>query len=295
MLKTGTTEAAPQSPSKLSHDFGSISPEKLSKEEKEQLHQRLYADSEDMMYKFQNLFAATTDSLRDRNVPVSELTRHLELLGSVKPTYKDAGLPPLRHQLPGLTDAKTIKAAMSVVKDYCSFFNYRMLEHIINNVGTEQDKLNLVNYKEDFAEYGERHIFECSSEVGKMIEGHICMIVTLDDSFDNCSVNHLQSFISNLRKALNISSEVELRLCRIESGSIKLIFQLPFYVMEDVKFLPLSSDQQNDLAVLGVLLLSCGNHQYSLPDNTTMVKYMQVTVILCYNHGSILFIADEAH
>lgn len=220
------------------------------------------------MYKFQDLFAATTDSLRDRNVPVSELARHLELLGSVKPTYKDAGLPPLRHQLPGLSDANTIKAAMSVVKDYCSFFNYRMLEHIINNLGTQQDKFNLAKYMEDFAKYGERHIFECPSEVGEIIEGHVCMIVTLDDSFDSCSVNHLQSFVSNLRKTLNISSEVELRLCRIESGSIRLVFQLPFYVLDDIKFLPLTSVQENDLTVLGVLLLSCGNYQYSLLDNT---------------------------
>ena len=261
MLNIDTTEAAPQSPSKLSREFGSLSPEKLSKHEKEQLHQRLFADSEDMMYKFQILFTNTTDSLREQNIPVTELTRHLELLGSVKPTYTDAGLPPLRHQLTGLTDAKTIKAAMSVVKDYCSFFNYRMLEHIINNLGTEQDKLNLAKYKEDFAEYGERHVFQCPSEVGRMIKDHTSMIVTLDDSFDNCSINHLQSFISNLRKTLNISSEVELRLCRIESGSIKLTFQLPFYVMKAI--FPLSHEQETHLAVVGVVLLSCGDYQYN--------------------------------
>ena len=263
---TGATVEALCTTQSLSKCYASLNPKKLDEDEKEQLHLRLYADSADIMYKFQDLFPATTDSLKRRNIPTTELTRHLELLGSVKPTYKDSGLPPLRHQLPGLTDARTVNAAMSVIKNYCSFFSYRMLEHIINKLGTEQDKLNLAKYREDFAKYGERHIFECPSEVGKMSEhGHANMFVTLDDSFDNCTLNHLQSFVNNLRKTLNISSEVELRLCRIESGSIKLIFQLPHYVKEDI--FPLSHNQETDLAALHVSFLSCGDYLFTLLDN----------------------------
>ena len=236
-------------------------PDQLTEEEKELLHQKLHADSEDMMYKFQHLFSATSKSLKQRNVPATLLSSHLECLGSVKPTFKDSGLPPLRHQLPGLANAKTVDAVMSVVKDYCSFFNYRMLEHIINELGSEQDKLNLTKYKEDFAKYGERHVFECPSEVGKMSEeGHANMFVTLDDSFDNCTVNHLQSFISNLRKTLNISSTIVLKLCRIESGSLKLTFQLTHFVLRDI--FPLSSDQEAELSSLGVVQLSCGDYQF---------------------------------
>ena len=213
------------------------------------------------MYKFQQLFSATTKSLQERSIPVSLLTRHLECLGSIKPTFKDSGLPPLRHQLPGLANARNVDAVMSVVKDYCSFFNYRMLEHIINELGTEQDKVNLAKYKGDFAKYGERHVFECPSEVGKLSdEGHGNMFVTLDDSFDKCTVNHLQSFISNLQKTLNIPSNIVLKLCRIESGSLKLTFQLPHFVLEDI--FPLSSDQEVELSSLGVMQLSCGDYQF---------------------------------
>ena len=120
--------------------FPTLNPDKLCKEEKEQLHQKLYTDSEELMYKFQEIFAAMRDSLKNRLITVSDISSHLDLLGPIKPTYQDSGVPPLRHQLPGLADAKTVDAAMSVVKDYCSFFNYRMLEHLINKLGTEQDK-----------------------------------------------------------------------------------------------------------------------------------------------------------
>ena len=253
--------STPPAAAKSASVFAVLNPHDLSKEEKETLHQKLYADSEDMVYKFQQLFSATSKSLKERNVPAAVLTSHLGCLGSIKPTFKDSGLPPLRHQLPGLASAKTVGAVMSVVKDYCSFFNYRMLEHIIDELGSEQDKMNLAKYKEDFAKYGERHVFECPSEVSRMNEeGHANMFVTLDDSFDNCTVNHLQSFISNLRKTLNISSTIVLKLCRIESGSLKLTFQLTHFVLQDI--FPLSSDQEAELSSLDVVQLSCGDYQF---------------------------------
>ena len=262
LVAPDTPQSAAKGPSCRGFATLKLSPDKLNQEEKELLHQRLYADSEDMMYKFQDLFTATSDSLQERDVPVAKLIHHLELLGSIKPTYKDSGLPLLRHQLPGLANAQTVDAVMSVVKDYCSFFNYRMLEHIISKFGTEQDKEKLATYKEDFAKYGEHHIFECPSVVGEMCEeGHANMFVTLDDSFDGCTINHLQSFIGNLRKVLGISSDTVLKLCRIESGSIKLIFQLPHFLQQAI--FPLSSEQEEALADLGVVELSCGDYQFT--------------------------------
>ena len=113
----------------------------MTKEEKKQLHQKLYAESEDMMYKFQDLFTSTTDSLRNRNIPVKELTRHLECLGQIKPTFDDSHEPVFRRQLPELRRISSIDDAMSVINNYCSFFNYRMLEHIINKLGSKREPI----------------------------------------------------------------------------------------------------------------------------------------------------------
>ena len=255
--------------------FPILSPDKLCKEEKEQLHQKLYTDSEELMYKFQEIFAAMRDSLKSRLISISEISSHLDLLGPIKPTYHDSGLPPLRHQLPGLADAKTVDAVMSVVKDYCSFFNYRMLEHLVNKLGTEQDKEKLAKYKEDFARYGERRVFECPPKVGEMREeGYANMIVTLDDAFDSCSTNHIHSFIGNLQKTLNIT---HLKLCRISLGSIKLIFQIPLCVQQAI--FPLSSEQEAELSSLGVVQLSCGDYQFT--PQQTKVKLTDPSGWIC--------------
>ena len=233
-----------------------------SLQHKEQIFERCSFESEQMMFKFQKLFTATKKSLREEKISVAELVGHLECLGSIKPTYMDIGRTPLRCQLPGLANAVTVDAVMTVVKDYCSFFNYHMLEHIIDEFGTKQDKENMASYKEDFNKYAECCIIHCPSEVGIMSEeGCANLFITLDDSFDNCAVSHLNIFIGNLRKILKIPSNIALRLCRINLGSIKLIFQIPHSVQQAI--FPPSSEQEAELSSLGIVELSCGDYQFT--------------------------------
>ena len=247
--------------------FHCLNLKEMSDEKRQELHQKLYAESKDMIYKFQELFTSTTESLVVRKVTAKTLAHHLERLGQLKPTFDDSGEPVFRHQFSELKKSESVDNAMSVVNKYCSFFNYQMLEHIIEKLGTEQDKLKLAKYKEDFTKYGERHMFECPLEVSEMSEeGQLNMFVTLDDSFDNCNVNHLLAFTSNLQKVLNISN-IMLRLCRIEPRSLTLIFQLPLSVQQAL--FPLSSEQGAELSSLGVVQLSCGDYQLDVDSDHT--------------------------
>ena len=96
------TSGAPTDVAKPRLTFHCLNLKELSDKKRRELHQKLYAESEDMMYKFQELFTSTTDSLRRRNIPVKELIRHLECLGQLKPTFDDSGEPAFRHQFPEL-------------------------------------------------------------------------------------------------------------------------------------------------------------------------------------------------
>ena len=236
----------------------------MSKEEKQQLHQRLYAESVYIMFKFQDLFSETTTSLKERNISTKDLSNHLVCLGSLKPTYNDLGESEgsdFRHQLPRLCSAEQINDAMLVVSEYCSFFNYHIIELIISKLGTEKDKDNLSKYKKEFAEYGKRHILECPSKVGERSDCCADMFVVLDKSYDNCTVSNLDLFVINLRKILNVSSGTGLKLRRIEPGSLKLFFLLPFPALQDT--IPLSSEQEVALARLGVMQLYCENYHFT--------------------------------
>jgi hypothetical protein len=224
-----------------------------------------------MMYKFQELFTATRKALWEEKVSVKDLVHHLECLGSVKPAYTDIGQSPLRCRLPALANAKSVDDVMTVVKDYSPFFNCRMLEHIIGEFGTRKIKEKLAEYKEDFAKYAESCVIEYPSEVSKMSEdGYSKMTVILDDSFDNCTISHLNIFINNLRKTLNIPSYMHLKLCRICPGSVTLIFQLLTFIQQTIFKSPLSKEQEKALADLGVVELSCGTYHFNSKE--TMVS-----------------------
>ena len=173
-----------------------------------------------MIEKFQDLFSATTESLKQRKISVQEIVCHLVGFGPSPPAYKGLNLPIFRQKLPELISAKTVDDAMLVVGNYCSFFNYYMIEHLIKKLGTIQDKENLEKYKEEYSEYAERRVFECPSEVGTVSEGLAKMVVilTLDETYDTYTLNDLNHFMSNMRKILNISSSATVKLHQITPG-----------------------------------------------------------------------------
>ena len=249
----------PQPKPKLT--FPSLDLKKLSKEDKEKLYQRLYTESMDITFKFQDLFSATTQSLKDCNISPQDLYTHLVCLGSVKPTYDNPKQPVLRYYFPQLRNAEHIETAMGIIGDYCSFFNFRIVEVIIDKLGTTKDKGNLSSYEKEFSEYARRHVFECPSELGTVTEGNIELFVTLDETYDDCNVSTLRLFVRKLAEILKLSSDATLKLCQIELGSLKLTFQIPIFVSEDI--FPLSVDQKRALAGLGVVFLSCGDCQFT--------------------------------
>ena len=197
-----------------------------------------------MIQKFQDLFSATTESLKQRKISVQEIVCHLVGLSPSPPAYKDLNLPTFRRKLPELTNAKTVDAAMLVIGNYCSFFNYYMIEHIIKKLGTRQDNKNLEKYKKEFSEYAERHVFESPSEVGTVSEGLANMLVTLDETYESYTLKYLELFIGNLRKILNVSSNAVFKLCQIDPGSLRLTFQLHRSMVKDI-FLLLVSRKLN--------------------------------------------------
>ena len=254
--------------------FHSLDLKKMSKEEKEKLYQRLYTESMDITFKFQNLFSATTLSLQERNISPQNLYTHLACLGSVKPTYDDPKQPVLRHYFPQMMKAERIEEAMAIVSSYCSFFNYRLMEVIISKLGTAKDKDNLSNYEKDFSEYARCHVFECPSNLGTETDESAKLFVTLDETYNDCTVSVLRLFIRKLAEILKLSSDAALKLCWVELGSLKLTFQIPDFVQKDI--FPLLIDQKRALAGLGVVHLSYGDYHFT----NEVATYLHVVTIL---------------
>ena len=109
---------------------------------------------------------------------------------------------------------------IKVVRSYSSFFNYEVLEHMIEQDGSGEDKENLLRYKENFLEYSRRRIYECPSKTGCKSDKELSMdmIMKLDSKYDEyTSVSDIQDLRVRLGELLQVNTTT-LHLHRIDEG-----------------------------------------------------------------------------
>ena len=210
--KGGTPDTAPSSP------VSPLSSDTLSPAMKEMLYENVHDESIAMIEEFAKLYWDTERSLQDQKVSVMELVHRLEFWRGPKESdsdFRDTGLPELRR-------ARNIHVSMSIIVKYCSFFSYSIVKYIINLFGTRKDKDNLAAYKKKFEKYAQCCVIDGSMKtIDEMSKEDFPknMFMILDDSFDNCPQICLKMFIADVRKALNISSDVKLELCHVSRAS----------------------------------------------------------------------------
>ena len=82
----------------------------------------------------------------------------------------------------------------------------------------------------------------------------------LDSQYEEYTVIQIEAFRGKLSEILCVSSQGILRVCRVDEGCMQLMFQVPSFVQQAI--LPLSGDQENALAAIGVIRLTCGKYQF---------------------------------
>ena len=233
----------------------------LTHEQQQELRGRFQFESKEIMMRFQKLVSSTIKSFKRRNVPLDELVSHVMTLGAFDPVFKEPQVPLFQYCFQRLEAADTIPKVFLALKDYLSFFNYHILEHIIEELGTEEDKAELLRYKEDFNQYAKRRVFECPPKLGPVSDADIADIfVKVDSQYDNYTVKQIEEFRQKLSKILHLSSQGILRLCRVDKGCFQLMFQVPTFVQQEI--FPLSRQQEMALATVGVIRLTCGDYQF---------------------------------
>ena len=210
---------------------------------------------------FQELVSATIESLIRRNVPPKKLFSHVMTLGAFGPVFKEPQVPVFCHRFKELKTANTIYDIFLVLNDYFSFFNYQLIEHIIKTLGTRNDKAKLWRYKKDFNQYTKRRFFESLPEFGPVSDAdHADVFVKLDSQYDICTIAQIERLRQKLSGILSVSSHSILRLCRVDKGCLQLMFQVPVFVQQEI--FPLSERQEESLAAMGVIRLTCGEYQF---------------------------------
>ncbi len=137
-------------------------------------------------------------------------------------------------------------------------------------------------YKKAFSLYIRRSVYECPAEFGSLNDSDCTIIVKLDKSYDDCTLEHLTTFENKFCNILNISANGVLRLCTVEKGCYELTFQAPSFIKDTV--FPLSREQEAALKNLKVVWLLCGEYEFSLSKMNQVAIYNYTELYNNYLH-----------
>ncbi len=224
---------------------------------KENVIPTLYCESVELSLKFAKVSRSLKFSLKGRKAHKDLIEFIVDEPGELQPIHDTHRT--FHCEKSALRDCTSVDEVWKIISVYFSFFNYHLLEDMVDHLGTEQDKQNMISYKSDFMKYAERMVYECPAELGYQVEGDHTLHVKLDSTYDNSTLNQLAIFKKRLCDVLKVQRS-SLILYRVERGCYELKFQTRTHIKD--RIFPLSSDQQTELGNLGVVWIQCDEYEY---------------------------------
>ena len=233
----------------------------LSEREKKSLCFRLLGKSKKLHRKFSKLCTSTYLSLKDKDISKDELVVCITGDDSLESFVQGQNKSILADRKQELYEARNIAKVWEIASDYFSYFNYYLIEQIIEHFGTQEDKQKLAEYMTSFTEYVKLSFRKCPAGYGIQNETDSVIIVKLESpQYDDCTLSQLELFINELSEVLKLTQDGVLRLCRVLPGCVELTLLAPSFV--ETAVFPLSPYQEAALKALGVVRLRCGDNTY---------------------------------
>ena len=273
-------------PQSTSSSFPYLDVRKLDEDDKEDLIQKLSKDTADMINRFAELFDETCTSLGTRGVSVQRLARRALSLGAYE--SQEIQRPLLREDEKELRSSKTLDEAFLVLRHHMSFFNFELLQHIINcnDLCSDDDRKRMEEYRSKFDTFCKRKVFEVSpNAVGQATsslkkhkrEAFAVLMTKHEDKPNLVYVNAAKQKIASLLK-LKPST---LHLHRIDEGSLILVFSVPEFVAQ--KLFPLDPVVLDELKAEGFLVFTATTTEEDACTQHIQrgIMYLYVCVCVC--------------
>jgi len=216
--------------------------------------------------KFATLLLKFNDSLQRRKVQVSKVILALGSLKSVREI--NSGSNDERHcslfekDIEQVTKAEDFDSVFMAVSNYISFFEFYVIEILVDHFGDQLDKENLKSYNTEFREYARGDI-PIGAKMNPSISANPPTIlrIKLDQSYSKITYETLQILKSKFAEIYDISKDA-LLLEKVEEGSIILFFKITPTV--EKKIFLAHQNVSVALQKVGVLSISCNDHHIDL-------------------------------
>ena len=240
---------------------------------------------------FSTLELSVLKSLTSRRVPVETVSQLFQGVEAFPPPH--AHTPLFSHQLSTLKEANTHSQLLKFASSLTSFFNYSLLETIINKLGSESDKDKLEHYKTKFNEFSKRNMLECPSYHEPPSQSEFCeLVLKVDENFSKLTVGQLAQFMDWLggflmiaRPSIQLVKVSKKENCHVEmvypqlSKEVELVCCLATVVREEV--LPVSPEQEEMLKTGGILEIHCGEFRQVLVSVLLPIIHFTCVALWC--------------
>ena len=207
---------------------------KLTPTEQRSLEKRLHKDTKIIITEFTNLIRSMRTMLKTQQVdPKDIISDFLSLAPS------DPSSPPILSTL----DPKNVHDICDVIielqrNSYISFFNYHIVEYLIQTYGSHDDIAKLDKYVEHFQQFCERNVFEVPQHIYGPAPSESEMLafkVTSQKQWMNFTSKDTLTAQSKVADELGLKSCCFLPLIDVSKGCVVLTFALPQVIMGKVK------------------------------------------------------------
>ena len=132
--------------------------EKLTPDGKLDLEARLTTEAEAIRKEFALLCWRARDSFEQRNIKPRTLASALLDLTVHEDSPDSSSL--LKEEEEALMRAESVHDTFDVLRPHMNFFNYEILQFLIEGKGSKEDKSALAKFLKNFKEFCKRHVFE---------------------------------------------------------------------------------------------------------------------------------------
>ena len=229
--------------------FPYLDASKLSDFKKKEFEKRLETDTRNIIYRFSDFRKATRDSL-ERRIPLDNIKDTILNL--------DGFVEGIGAKVLDSSDADKIERAENLSQvfialcHYVSFFNFRIIEHLVHQYGTADDKRRLKKYCEQLNVFCERNVFEIPAKAFSMPQRE-AKEFALKCTQDMLTLRDVQRLKDTVNEILGLNY-FTLQLCSIREGCVELRFLISAAIADHI--FPVSPSQHSALSEIGVRVLA---------------------------------------
>ena len=185
-----------------------------------------------------------------------------------------------------IKNEQDIAKLMGYISSFSSFFNFKLVEEVIDVVGYEEGKQMIEQYKKDFENYLKGRVTQCPTGMGPKGDQYVRFSVQLDNTYKECRMAHLFTLQEDICEILQIKTHC-LLVEGLEPGSIWVVFyvlkQLVQHIFPLTEYKIILLSQLRYLKAK-ILTINCLGYSIELwrSDDSKLFLYVFVAVVAVF-------------